>query len=357
LEVAGLVAHGNWQLLAKQCQQFRPRVAILTNLEAFAQADPAAFPSGTELLAGPEATCRLAQASDVDIVLAAVVGAAGLEGTVAALEAGKPVALANKETLIVGGPRVTELAQRRGAPLLPVDSEHSAIWQALSGCQPDSVERLVLTASGGPFRGRTADQLQSVTPAEALRHPTWQMGAKITIDSATLMNKSLEVIEAHWLFDLGADQIDVILHPESIVHSFVEFRDASVLAQLSPPDMRLPIQYALFSPERPTGPARRLNWQELRQLRFEPPDRLAFPALELGWEVIRRGGTAGAALNGANEAAVAAFLAGRIPFVAIARLCQRALDEHTFDASPTLAGLLATDRWARQEVSHWTENS
>jgi 1-deoxy-D-xylulose-5-phosphate reductoisomerase len=283
-----------------------------------------------------------------------VVGAAGLAGTWAALDAGKTIALANKETLVVGGPLVTELAAKRGATLLPVDSEHSAIFQALTGHSAKDVTRVVLTASGGPFRGKRAAELEAVTPKEALRHPTWQMGPKITIDSATLMNKALEVIEARWLFGLSADQIDVIVHPESIVHSFVEFADGSVLAQLSPPDMRLPIQLALLYPERVGGPAKRLDWRNLSALHFEQADRETFAALELGFEVARRGGTCGAVLNAANEAAVGRFLADDLAFLDIARCCRAVLDAHDYEPRPTLERLVALDAWARQEVSSWT---
>ena len=357
LQIAGLCAHSKEVLLAEQCRRFKPSVAVLTDRTAFERADRSAFPAETKLLYGPDAICDLVASREVDIVLAAVVGAAGLHGTCAALEAGKTVALANKETLVVGGPRVTELARRRGGCLLPVDSEHSAIFQALTGQPLSSVAKVVLTASGGPFRGKRAEELAEATPEKALCHPTWRMGPKITVDSATLMNKSLELIEARWLFDLDADRLDVIVHPESIVHSFVEFVDGSVLAQLSPPDMKLPIQYALTYPDRVPGPAKKLDWRTLRGLTFEPPDREAFEALNLGFEVVRRGGTCGAVLNGANEAAVELFLANAIGFLDIARSVRAALDAHDFDSSPTLDGLLAADRWARQEVLRWTRTN
>jgi 1-deoxy-D-xylulose-5-phosphate reductoisomerase len=354
IEVVGLVAHTRWEKLAKQCRRFRPRVAVLTDKDAFDRADRTMFPNETVLWFGDGAVCDLATAADVDIVLAAVVGAAGLTGTWAALEAGKTVALANKETLVVGGPRVTELAAKTGGRILPVDSEHSAIFQALAGYTAADVAKVVLTASGGPFRGKTAAELEHATPEQALRHPTWQMGPKITVDSATLMNKALEVIEARWLFGLPAEKIDVIVHPESVVHSFVEFVDGSVLAQLSPPDMRLPIQFALTYPDRVPGPAAKLDWSALRGLRFEPPDRDTFAALDLGFEVARRGGTCGAVLNAANEAAVARFLAGEIGFLDVARCCRAVLHAHDYDPSPALGGLLAADQWARQEVARWT---
>ncbi|MGL6073807.1 MAG: 1-deoxy-D-xylulose-5-phosphate reductoisomerase [Fimbriiglobus sp.] len=353
--IHALAAHSKWRELAAQCQEFRPPFALLTDSQAYAEADRNAFPSSTELL-GPEAVGRVVQAAEVDIVLAAVVGAAGLMGTVAALEAGKTVALANKETLVVGGSRVTALAHERGAKLLPVDSEHSAIHQCLSGRGVAEVERVVLTASGGPFRGKILKDLEDITPAQALKHPTWQMGPKITIDSATLMNKSLEIIEAKWLFDLPTEKLDVLVHPESIIHSFVEFVDGSVLAQLSPPDMRLPIQYALTYPDRLPSPTRKLPWDKLKSLNFAPPDRETFPALELGFEVVRRGGSTGAVLNGANEGAVESFLTGKMAFLDIARCCRDILEHHDYDPNPTLDELYALDRWARTEVSRWTRS-
>ena len=357
LTVAGLCCHENAALLAEQCHKFHPRIAVLTSPDAFNAADRSAFPTDTQLGGGHDALNDLAAAGDVDIVLAAIVGAAGLHSTWAALDAGKTVALANKETLVVGGHLVTELASRQGTRILPVDSEHSAIFQAMTGHTAADVERVVLTASGGPFRGKTRADLESVTPDEALRHPTWRMGPKISVDSSTLMNKALEIIEARWLFDLTADQIDVIVHPESVVHSFVEFVDGSVLAQLSPPDMRLPIQLALTFPERLPGPTRKLDWSAFTGLRFEPADRETFAALDLGFEVVRRGGTTGAVLNAANEAAVARFLAGEIAYLDLTRCCRAVLDSHDYDPSPTLAGLLAVDRWARQEATRWTRTS
>lgn len=308
---------------------------------------------GPEILTGPTAIETLARHPDVDMVLCAIVGAAGLRGSWAALEAGKPLALANKETLVVAGPLVTELAERNKTLLLPVDSEHSAIFQIIQERGIHDVERIVLTASGGPFRGKSRKQLANATREEALNHPTWKMGPKITIDSATLMNKALEIIEARWLFGLQPEQIQVIIHPESIVHSFVEFRDGSVIAQLSPPDMKLPIQYALLYPERVPGPAKRLDWTTLKSLTFEQPDHDTFSALQLGFEVARRGGTAGAALNAANEAAVARFLAGTLAFLDITPACSEIVAAHPFQAQPTLDTLMEVDSWARTEIEHW----
>jgi 1-deoxy-D-xylulose-5-phosphate reductoisomerase len=353
LEVQGLSAHSNGDALLRQAQRYRPRWVALTDAAAAQQFDASQLPSGCRLLYGPDAVAEMVQDPDVDLVVAAIVGAAGLLGTWAALEAGKTVAVANKETLVLAGALITDLAARRGGRILPVDSEHSAVFQAMQGSPPDAVERIVLTGSGGPFRGRTRAELETVTVAEALNHPTWRMGPKITVDSATLMNKALEVIEARWLFGLPPERIEVIIHPESVIHSFVEFKDGSVLAQLSPPDMRLPIQYALTYPERVAGPARRLNWRELSAWHFEQPDHETFPALQLGYEVAQRGGTCGAVLNAANEAAVERFLRGDLDFLDIPRACRAALDHHHYSPTPSLAELNACDRWARQEVGRW----
>ena len=353
LRVVGLTAHTRWQTLAQQCQRFRPRVAILTDRDSFQQADRSAFPKETELRFGEEECCKLAQAEDVETVLAAIVGAAGLPSTWAAIQAGKTIALANKETMAVAGPLVAEEVARRGATILPVDSEHSAIFQALTHHQPCDVHTVVLTASGGPFRGKRRHDLHDVTPQQALNHPTWNMGPKNSIDSATMMNKALELIEARWLFHLSAAQLDVIVHPSSVVHSFVEFVDGSVLAQLSPPDMRLPIQLALTHPCRISGPATRTDWANFRTLEFEPADRDSFPALNLGFEVAQRGGSCGAVLNAANEIAVERFLDGSLRFLDITECCRAVLDNHDYDPTPTLDGLLAADRWARHEVRRW----
>jgi len=353
LEVQGLSAHSSSEALLRQAQRYRPRWVALTDAEAAQQFKASQLPPDCRLLHGPDAVAEMVQHTDVDIVVTAIVGAAGLLGTWAALEAGKTVAVANKETLVLAGALVTDLAARRGGRLLPVDSEHSAIFQAMQGNPPSAVERIVLTGSGGPFRGRTREELAEVTVEEALNHPTWRMGPKITIDSATLMNKALEVIEARWLFGLPPERIEVIIHPESVIHSFVEFKDGSVLAQLSPPDMRLPIQYALTYPERVAGPARRLNWRELSAWHFEQPDHETFPALQLGYEVARRGGTCGAVLNAANEAAVERFLRGDLGFLDITRACRAALDHHHYSPTPSLDELSACDRWARQEVARW----
>ncbi len=362
--VVALTANRSCDELCRQAAEFGPRFVVVTDGDQARDFDWSCLPSGTELLIGQHSVERVVQLPEVDVVVAAVVGSAGLTGTWAALDAGKTVALANKETLVMAGPLVTKLAADRGAKILPVDSEHSAVFQliempvgnALRGVpqsRRNDLRRIILTASGGPFRDWTRSEMESATVADALAHPTWQMGKKITIDSATMMNKALEIIEARWLFDLPPSQIDVVIHPQSIVHSLVEYCDGSVLAQLSPPDMRLPIQYALTWPERIDCPARRLDWNQTLRLDFEPPDEDRFPALRLGREVAALGGTAGAVLNAANEAAVASFLAGELSLVEIVPACRSVLESHSFSPAPTLDELLTVDRWARQEISRW----
>jgi 1-deoxy-D-xylulose-5-phosphate reductoisomerase len=357
LRAWGLSAHSSADLLVRQACEHSPRRVVLTDPEAAEELDTGRLPAATSLGIGPEAVERLAADAEVDVVVTAIVGSAGLRGTWAALEAGKTVALANKETLVVAGPLVSRLASRHGAQIVPVDSEHSAIFQALKAGRPEEVRRIVLTASGGPFRLHTREQMADVTVAETLAHPTWAMGPKITVDSATMMNKALEIIEARWLFDMPVDKIDVVVHPQSIVHSFVEYIDGAVLAQLSPPDMKLPIQYALSYPRRTAGVAEKLDWTSRMRLEFEPPDEERFPALALGREAARAGGTAGAVLNAANEAAVAAFLSGNLPFLEIVPWCRRVLAHHEFDPNPTLDRLMQLDRWARQEVTQGTWKS
>ncbi|WP_194362343.1 1-deoxy-D-xylulose-5-phosphate reductoisomerase [Alienimonas chondri] len=344
------VAHRSWETLARQCREHDVKIAVLADESVADTVDREAFPPGCEVRFGERAVEEVAAHPDADAVLSAIVGAAGLRGTWAAVEAGKRVALANKETLVVAGPLVTKRAAETGAELLPVDSEHNAIYQALLAGRRDQVRRVILTASGGPFRGRSAASLHDVTPADALAHPTWDMGKRISVDSATMLNKAFELIEARWLFDLPADRIDVVVHPQSVVHSFVEYVDGSVLAQLSPPDMKLPIQYALTHPDRRPGPTAKFDWNQAFELTFEPPDREAFPGLNLGTRVAERGGTAGAALNAADEIAVERFLNGEIRFPDIARLCEQALDEHPFEAEPTLESLMEVDAWVRERT-------
>jgi len=354
LQAHALTANSSWETLARQTRECQPRFAVLADPELKAVVSRSDFDPRTELLFGPEGVERVAADAETDAVVSGIVGAAGLRGTWAAVEAGKRVCIANKETLVVAGPLVMDLAKRTGATLLPVDSEHCAVFQALQCGRPEDVRKVILTASGGPFRGWKTEQLKTVTRERALQHPTWTMGPKITIDSATLMNKALEVIEARWLFGLRADQIDVVVHPQSIVHSMVEFMDGSVIAQMSPPDMKLPIQYALTWPERSPGPIAKMDWSKNHQLEFFPPDRESFPALDLGFEVAERGGTCGAVLNAANEAAVERFLNKTLTFLDIPRACRAVLEAHHFDPSPTLQELLRLDRWAREEIQKWT---
>jgi 1-deoxy-D-xylulose-5-phosphate reductoisomerase len=348
--VAGLCAARRWQELGEQAREVRPA--------AVAIADPAHVSSlrpmlngTTELLVGPEGLVELAARKDSDFVVAAIVGAAGLPSTVAAVRAGKQVGLANKEALVVAGSMLIPLAKQTGARLLPIDSEHSAIFQSMTAGRPSEVRRIYLTASGGPFRTWSAAQMAEATLEDALRHPTWKMGTKITIDSATMMNKALEIIEAHWLFGLPVDSIEVLVHPESIIHSMVEFCDGSVIAQLGTPDMRTPIQYSLTYPQRLLGCSTRLDFSTIRRLNFELPDTERFPALRLGYEVARLGGTAGAVFNAANEAAVEAFTSRRISFGRVIQLVEQVLDRHTVRANPDLEILLAADAWARREVA------
>jgi 1-deoxy-D-xylulose-5-phosphate reductoisomerase len=311
------------------------------------------LPSSVQRLQGHEGLCQLVQQPEVDIVVAAIVGSAGLTGTWAAIDAGKTVALANKETLVMAGPLVMDLAEQRNARVLPIDSEHSAVFQCLDRGRREDVKRVILTASGGPFRLHSPKELENVTVDEALAHPTWNMGPKITIDSATMMNKALEIIEARWLFQLNPEQIEVVVHPQSVVHSMVEYRDGSVIAQLSPPDMRLPIQFALTYPDRFESPADKLDLTTATRMDFFPADQDRFPALQLGHEVARSGGTTGAVLNAANEAAVAGFLDGQLGFNEIVRVCRAVLENHHYNSSPTLEELLRLDSWAREEVSRW----
>ncbi|WP_298867432.1 1-deoxy-D-xylulose-5-phosphate reductoisomerase [uncultured Gimesia sp.] len=353
MQLTAITAHNSWEKLAQQSMQFCPRWSVLSNSELKSDINADSFSPSTELLFGDDQIERVASSDEVDIVICGIVGAAGLKGAWAAIEAGKIVGIANKETLVVAGPLIMDLAARTQATLLPVDSEHNAIFQALQAGHPSEVKQVILTASGGPFRGATPSELENVTPKMALAHPTWEMGPKITVDSATMMNKALEIIEAKWLFNLKSDQISVVVHPQSIVHSMVEYVDGSVIAQLSPPDMRLPIQYALTYPDRREGLNTPMDWSRSFELSFEPPDMEAFPALRLGYEVAEKGGTCGAVLNAANEAAVERFLSGGLRFCDIATSCQQVLESHQFDPNPSLEELFLLDGWARKEIKKW----
>lgn len=342
-QIIGLAAGQNLGRLARQVEEFKPALIYHQGQRTRSTGEEC------ELLS-PE---DMARHPGVDTVVIAISGKAGLAPTLAAVKAGKNVALANKESLVAAGEIITREAKASGARIVPIDSEHSAIWQCLQGEKParGGLVRIILTASGGPFRHYTPAQLSRVTPAQALKHPSWQMGKKVTIDSATLMNKGLEVIEAHWLFGLPIDRVMVIIHPQSIVHSMVEFVDGAVKAQLSYPDMRLPIQYALSYPERlPNPELPRLDWSQIKELTFEPPDFDNFPCLRSAIEAGKQGGTYPAVLCAADEVAVELFLAQRIKFTDIARLVELALNEHKSITHPSLEEILAADAWAREKV-------
>jgi 1-deoxy-D-xylulose-5-phosphate reductoisomerase len=347
LRVVSLAAGDNATLMAEQVRQYQPAVAAMATAEAADRLRAAGGASSTQIAGGADGLVAAATHPDVDVVICASSGTAGLDAVLAAIEAGKTIALANKEVLVMGGALVTEAARRVGVAVLPVDSEHNAIHQCLHGRPPSEVRRLILTASGGPFRGYTRDALAQVTPAEALKHPTWQMGRKITIDSATLMNKGLEVIEARWLFGTGADQIDVVIHPQSIVHSMVEFSDGSVIAQLGVTDMRLPIQYACSYPERWEASLPSLDLTRAAALEFMAPDVQRFPSLALAYRALREGGTVAVVLNAANEIAVDAFLHGKLGFMAIPQVVERAMNAHTSERVSSLQVVRRADAWAR----------
>ncbi len=349
--IYGLSAHNQGARLAEQIRRLSPAKAVVTNPAHYRKVLTMTDGWEGELLSGPEGLLEMVTDPAVDVVVSAMVGAAGIRPTLAALQAGKTVALANKESLVAAGEIImAELAKEDAARLLPVDSEHSAIFQCLQAVTPVALKQVHLTASGGPFRQFTLDEMRSITPEAALAHPTWRMGGKITIDSATLMNKGLEVIEAHWLFGLPYDRIKVVIHPQSIIHSLIELVDGCLLAQLGPADMRLPIQYALTFPERRENPFSRLDLYRLSALEFYPPDFKRFPCLELAYAAGKAGGALPAVLNAANEEAVRAFLAGGIGFLEIPRLVERVMDAYEKKNSRKLdvETILAVDGWARR---------
>ncbi len=349
--VLGLTARARWEDLAAQVRAFGPGAAALADPDAAGRCRAALSGTACQVLSGEEGLIRVATIPEAGIVVSSIVGAAGLAATLAAVDAGKRVAVANKESLVVAGTLLMKRARASGAEIVPIDSEHSAIFQSLRAGAAGEVEKLILTASGGPFRTLPADRFSGILPADALKHPNWQMGPKITVDSATLMNKALEVIEAKYLFGIAPDRIEVVIHPQSIVHSAVEFRDGSVVAQMGLPDMRIPIQYALTHPARLAGTAPRLDLARQPPLAFERPDLSRFPALALGYRAARTGGTMEAVLSAANEIAVERFLAGAIPFTAIPVVVEAVMDAHATDPDPDLPGILAADRWARAEAA------
>jgi len=349
-EILALSAHSNVELLAEQARRYKPKFVAVTNADFAGTLSGLIGEPDVEILAGPDSLIEIAQLGEVDVVLTAIVGAAGLPAVLAAAGCGKCLAIANKEPLVIAGELLTKTARENNGTILPVDSEHSAIFQALQSGRPEEVSKIILTASGGPFRKARPQDIQNVTIEEALSHPVWDMGPKITIDSATMTNKALEIIEAHWLFNVPVEKIEVLIHPESIVHSLVEFVDGSVIAQLGVPNMCLPIQYALTYPKRVAGIAKRLRLEDTGKLTFEKPNLKTFRALSLGYEVARRGGTAAAVFNAANEVAVQEFLAGNIKFVNIIELVEHCLNKHEVKTSVSLEELLEADAWARKEV-------
>lgn len=345
--VVALAAYENDNLLEQQIEQFNPSIAVLVNKPA-ADRLSARYRGNTVILAGEDGLLEAATYKKASVVLTSMVGFAGLKPTLAAIDAGKDIALANKETLVAAGALVTARARAKNVRILPVDSEHSAILQCLSGENRSSIKRIILTASGGPFRGYSKEQISKVTVSDCLCHPNWNMGRKITVDSATMANKGLEVIEARWLFDVGYDQIDVVIHPQSIIHSMVEFNDGAIMAQMGKPDMRIPIQYALTYPERISSIMAGLNFSEVASLTFEEPNNVTFPALGMALQAGKAGGTLPCVFNAANEEAVFAFLGGKIKFQDISDVIKHVIDRHELISDPDIDQISVTDSWARK---------
>ena len=346
-EVEVLTANNNSALLIEQAKKYKPNTVVITNEDKYKEVNNALFDLGIKVFAGQQSLEEVVEGENIDVVLTALVGYSGLKPTIRAIKAKKNIALANKETLVVAGDLITKLCQEYGVSIYPVDSEHSAIFQCLVGEQYNPIEKIYLTASGGPFRGRQRNELLDITKAQALKHPNWEMGAKITIDSASLMNKGLEVIEAKWLFDLKAEQIDVVVHPQSIIHSAVQFEDGSIKAQLGIPDMKLPIQYALGFPKRLPNTFERFNFMDYPNLTFEKPDIETFQNLQLAFNAMEKGGNMPCILNAANEIAVAAFLQDKIGFLNMSDLIADCMEKITFVSKPTLTDYVATDEATR----------
>jgi 1-deoxy-D-xylulose-5-phosphate reductoisomerase len=346
-EVEVLTANNNSKLLIEQAIKFKPNTVVIANEEKYKEVDEALFKLGIKVFAGQQSLEEVVEAENIDVVLTALVGYSGLKPTIRAIKAKKTIALANKETLVVAGDLITKLCLENGVRIYPVDSEHSAIFQCLVGETYNPIEKIYLTASGGPFRGRLRNDLLNITKAQALKHPNWEMGAKITIDSASLMNKGLEVIEAKWLFDLKAEQIDVVVHPQSIIHSAVQFEDGSIKAQLGVPDMKLPIQYALGFPERLKNTFKRFSFMDYPNFTFEKPDLETFRNLQLAYNAMDKGGNMPCILNAANEIAVAAFLKDKIGFLNMSDLIADCMEKITFVSNPTLEDYVATNKETR----------
>jgi len=355
--IVALTAGKNIAELKNQIEEFKPlAVSVIDESHARELKAHLSSSAGLDILYGSKGYCQVASLENADMVISAMVGAAGLLPTLAAIDAGKDIALANKETLVMAGQLVMEKAKIKGVALLPVDSEHSAVFQCLAGQRRQGVRRILLTASGGPFFRFSRERLETVKPTDALKHPNWRMGNKITIDSATMMNKGLEVIEAHWLFDMTVDKIQICIHPQSIVHSMVEFIDGSIVAQLGIPDMMIPIAYALSFPERLNAPDLFLDLFKVGSLEFFPADSGQFPCLELAWEAVREGGTMPAVLNAANEVAVEAFLSESLPFLKISALVESVMSSHQLEKDPEIGDILEADAWARREAGKFLKN-
>ena len=346
-EVEVLTANNNSKLLIEQAIKFKPNTVVIANEEKYKEVDEALFKLGIKVFAGQQSLEEVVEGENIDVVLTALVGYSGLKPTIRAIKAKKTIALANKETLVVAGDLITKLCIENGVKIYPVDSEHSAIFQCLVGETYNPIEKIYLTASGGPFRGRLRNDLLNITKAQALKHPNWEMGAKITIDSASLMNKGLEVIEAKWLFDLKAEQIDVVVHPQSIIHSAVQFEDGSIKAQLGVPDMKLPIQYALGFPERLKNTFKRFSFMDYPNLTFEKPDLETFRNLQLAYNAMEKGGNMPCILNAANEIAVAAFLKDKIGFLNMSDLIADCMEKITFVSNPSMEDYVATNKETR----------
>ena len=353
IEVVGLSAGSNVDLMEKQIREFQPKLAVMGNEKMAADLKCRVADKPVKVSWGMDGLLELASMPESEILVTAIVGMIGIRPTIAAIEAGKDIALANKETLVTAGHLIMPLARKHNVQILPVDSEHSAIFQALHGENPSQISRLLITASGGPFRGKKTEDLEKVTVQDALKHPNWAMGRKITIDSATLVNKGLEVMEAKWLFGVDLDRIDVVVQPKSIIHSMVEFVDGAVIAQLGTPDMKLPIQYALYYPERRYLPGERLDFRKLTEITFEVPDMDTFRGLPLAMEASRRGGSMPTVFNAANERAVAAFLDEKIRFLDIYTLIEEAMTAHQVKEHPDLEQILDAEKEAWEFVDHW----
>ncbi len=352
-EVYAITANTRVDELIAQARKFMPEAVVIADETKYSRLKEALDDLPIKVYAGYESICQIVESAPIDIVVTAMVGFSGLRPTINAIKAGKAIALANKETMVVAGELINALAMEHKTPILPVDSEHSAIFQCLAGEMYNKVEKLILTASGGPFRTFTKEQLEHVTKEQALKHPNWSMGAKITIDSASMMNKGFEVMEAKWLFGVGANDIEVVVHPQSVVHSMVQFEDGAIKAQLGTPDMRLPIMYALTYPSRLPSSFGRLDWNTIKELTFEKPNLELFPNLRLAYEALAKGGNIPCVVNAANEVCVAAFLNDRIKFTDMPRLIERAMDEATYILKPTLNDYLATDKEIRRMVEEW----